>query len=280
MRFSTPRFTAVLIAPLLQCAVASAHAQRLSAAQLPGDRDFHFKRDSFTWSLLLELRRDGTYRKINASHFAARQSDAGTWQQRADGTVELASAQRMRDIEATPLRIFLHNEPTNVARLPELRVALREFLQRSLSESFPADEVAAAFPHRFVTGSFDQDAPDIHFDGWAGSGTSHRISRLELEKLDAAIGEFLDGKTRNIFSLRPARDGHRLVLLEIGSLIASPLELLRHRKIYRCRRTDATPDVFTWIDPRVFARENGAPHPFLFHPEMNDQIHPGDGTQP
>ncbi|HEX5646281.1 MAG TPA: hypothetical protein VFX56_04875 [Nitrospira sp.] len=162
------------------------------AFQLGGS---YFKYDGGKFSHYIELRSDGSYRRIARGHRYAEERDYGTWQQSETQKLLLRSDLRFHNINAGALVISMGNRE-RVKTLPHLRQRIQLFLKEHRAPEFPAEDVERIKASDLI-GDLTANAGDIIVLG------SKHVSRSDLEKLSGAINRFLSSNQKNLFALTP-----------------------------------------------------------------------------
>lgn len=159
------------------------------------DRTIYFKHNGGPFSHYLELRGDGSYRRVVRGHLYLEERDRGKWQQSKVRKLLLRSDQHFRNISSGDLLISMWQRD-RLKTLPDLRQRIQDFLKANPAQEFPAEEIE----HISETGvSVDSQAKssDIIVLG------AKRVNRSDLEKLLVAIDTFLPSGEKNVFTLVP-----------------------------------------------------------------------------
>ncbi len=166
----------------------------------------YFKYDGGKFSHYLELRSDGSYRRIARGHRYAEERDYGTWEQPEGQKLLLRSDLRFHNINAGALVISMGNRE-RVKTLPHLRKRIQLFLKDNRAPEFPAEDVERLRATDW-TGDPTASAGDITVLG------SKRVNRSDLEKLAGAINTFLSSNQKNVFTLIPLKDKTSTILVD------------------------------------------------------------------
>ena len=187
------RKIAVILVLLAGSMGGPASAEEDSRVPPPGGS--YYKYDGGRFAHYIELRSDGSYRRIARGHRYAEERDHGTWQQSETQKLLLWSDLRFHNINAGTLVISMVNRE-RVKTLPQLRKRIQLFLKENRASEFPA-EVVERIKATDLSGDFTADAGDITVLG------SKRVNRSDLEKLSGAIKTFLSSNQKNLFVLTP-----------------------------------------------------------------------------
>lgn len=187
------RKIAVILVLLAGSMGGSAGAEEDSRApQLEGS---YFKYDVGKFAHYIELRSDGSYRRIARGYRYAEERDHGTWRQTETQKLLLWSDLRFHNINAGALVISMGN-PERVKTLPHLRKRIQLFLKDNRAPEFPAEEVERIKASDLI-GDPTASAGDITVLG------AKHVRRSDLEKLSGAINTFLLSNQKNLFALTP-----------------------------------------------------------------------------
>lgn len=159
------------------------------------DRTMYLKHNGGPFSHYLELRGDGSYRRVVRGHLYLEERDRGKWQQNKVRKLLLRSDEHFRNISSGDLLISMWQRD-RLKTLPDIRQRIQDFLNANPAQEFPAGDVE----HISETGvSVDSQAKssDIIVLG------SKRVNRSDLEKLLVAIDRFLPSGEKNVFTLVP-----------------------------------------------------------------------------
>ena len=157
--------------------------------------DSYFKYDGGKFSHYIELRADGSYRRIARGHRYAEERDHGTWDQSETQKLLLRSDSRYHNINAGALVISMGNRE-RVKTLPHLKKRIQLFLKDNRAPEFPAEEVERIKASDLI------DDPTASVGDITVLGSRH-VSRSDLEKLSSAIHTFLSSNQKNLFALTP-----------------------------------------------------------------------------
>lgn len=227
------------------------------------DRAMYLKHTGGPFSHYIELRGDGSYRRVVRGHLYLEERDRGKWQQNKVRKLLLRSDQHFRNISSDDLLISMWQRD-RLKMLPDLRQRIQDFLTANPAQEFPAEEIE----HISETGvSVDPQAKgsDIIVLG------SKRVNRSDLEKLLVAIDAFLPSGEKNLFALVPLEyktatifvDDDRAQLTKsiiTGELTGSSTPVLGADK-YGYREIDAA----------QFDKELKEARPVLSQPEMSQR---------
>jgi len=155
----------------------------------------YFKYDGGKFSHYIELRSDGSYRRIARGHRYAEERDHGMWQQSESQQLLLWSDLRFHNINAGALIISMGNRERE-KMLPQLRKRIQLFLKEHRAPEFLAEDVERIKAMDLI-GEPAANAGEITVLG------SKRVHRSDLEKLSAAIHTFLSSNRKNLFALTP-----------------------------------------------------------------------------
>lgn len=175
--------------------VAGSMAGAEGDVRVSRDRTMYLKHNGGPFSHYLELRGDGSYRRVVRGHLYLEERDRGKWQQNKVRKLLLRSDQHFRNISSGDLLIPMWQRD-RLKTLPDLRQRIQDFLKANPAQEFPAEDVE----HISETGvSVDSQAKssDIIVLG------SKRVNRTDLEKLLVAIDTFLPSGEKNLFALAP-----------------------------------------------------------------------------
>ncbi|MBH0176936.1 MAG: hypothetical protein HP491_03515 [Nitrospira sp.] len=159
------------------------------------DRNLYLKHTGGQFSHYLELRGDGSYRRVVRGHLYLEERDRGKWQQSKVRKLLLRSDQHFRNISSGDLLISMWQRD-RLKTLPDLRQRIQDFLKANPAQEFPAEDIE----HISETGvSIDPQAKssDIIVLG------PKRVTRTDLEQLLVAIDAFLPSGEKNLFALVP-----------------------------------------------------------------------------
>jgi hypothetical protein len=159
------------------------------------DHTMYLKHSGGQFSHYLELRGDGSYRRVVRGHLYLEERDRGKWQQNKVRKLLLRSDQHFRNISSGDLLISMWQRD-RLKTLPDIRQRIQDFLKANPAQEFPAEDIE----HISETGvSIDPHtkSSDIIVLG------SKRVNRTDLEKLLVAIDTFLTSGEKNLFTLVP-----------------------------------------------------------------------------
>ncbi|MCP9451984.1 MAG: hypothetical protein NNA23_04800 [Nitrospira sp.] len=159
------------------------------------DRAMYLKHDGGTYTHYLELRADGSYRRVARGPQYSEERDRGTWQQTSSRNLLLRSDAHLRNISAGDLFISMR-QPERLKTLPDLKQRIQAFLKAHRSQEFPAEDI-----ERIRETTVGSDPPlkisDITVLG------SKWVQRSDVEKLVIEIDRFLASSEKNLFTLVP-----------------------------------------------------------------------------
>jgi hypothetical protein len=171
----------------------AAGAEEESGVTPPGDR--YFKYDGGKFAHYIELRSDGSYRRIARGQRYAEERDHGTWQQSETQKLLLWSDSRFHNITAGALVISMGNRE-RVKSLPSLRKQIQSFLKDNRAPEFLSEDVERIRATEWI------GDPTLPLGDITVLGSRH-VSRSDLEKLSGAISTFLSSNQKNLFALTP-----------------------------------------------------------------------------
>jgi len=159
------------------------------------DRTMYLKHNGGPFSHYLELRGDGSYRRVVRGHQYLEERDRGKWQQNKVRKLLLRSDQHFRNISSGDLLISMWQRD-RLKTLPDIRQRIQDFLTANPAREFSAEDVE----HISET--------SVSVDPRAKSGDiivlgAKRVNRSDLEKLLVAIDTFLPSGEKNLFALVP-----------------------------------------------------------------------------
>jgi hypothetical protein len=159
------------------------------------DHNIYFKHDGGKFSHYLELRGDGSYRRVARGHLYIEERDRGRWQQSNARKLLLRSDQHFRNISSGDLLISMW-QPDRLKTLPDLRQRIQNFLKANRTQEFLAEDVER-IRETAVSSDPNTKIGDIMVLG------SKRVHRSDVEKLLVAIDTFLPSGEKNLFTLVP-----------------------------------------------------------------------------
>jgi hypothetical protein len=165
------------------------------ASRVVPSGDQYFKYDGGKFAHYIELRSDGSYRRIARGQRYAEERDHGTWQQSEAHKLLLRSDLRFHNITAGALVISMGNRE-RMKTLPSLRKQIQLFLKDNRASEFPSEDV-----ERIRAAELIGDPTLIHGDITVLG--SKRVNRSDLEKLSGAIQAFLSSNQKDLFTLTP-----------------------------------------------------------------------------
>lgn len=164
-------------------------------SRLSRDGNTYFKHDGGKFSHYLELRPDGSYRRVARGHLYVEDRDHGKWRQNDARKLLLRSDQHFHNISSGDLLISMWHRD-RVKTLPDLRQRIQVFLKANRAQEFPAEDV-----ERIRETGVSSD-PDTNGGGIMVLGAK-RVHRSDVEKLLGAIDTFLSNGEKNLFTLVP-----------------------------------------------------------------------------
>jgi hypothetical protein len=189
LKYLLPTVGSILF--LLAGSVAGAEGD----SRVSHERNIYFKHDGGTFSHYLELRGDGSYRRVARGHLYVEERDRGRWRQSNARKLLLRSDQHFRNISSGDLLISMW-QPDRLKTLPGLRQRIQIFLKENRAQEFPAEDV-----ERIRETGVSSD-PDTSVGGIMVLGAK-QVHRSDLEKLLVAIDRFLPSGEKNLFTLVP-----------------------------------------------------------------------------
>lgn len=175
-------------------------------SRLSRDNNNYFKYDGGPFTHYLELRPDGSYRRVVRGHAYVEERDNGQWQQNNSGKLLLRSDQHFQNISSGALLVSMWHRD-RLKTLPDLRKKIQVFLKAHRAKEFPAGDVERI---RETDTGVDPDTKigDIMVLG------AKRVSRSDLEKLSFAIDTFLSNGEKNLFTLVPLEYKESTIFVE------------------------------------------------------------------
>lgn len=175
--------------------LAGSMADAEGDGQAHQDRHLYLKHDGGTFAHYLELRADGSYRRIAKGSQYIEERDHGTWRQNGERKLLLLSDAHLRNISSGDLLISMRQRD-RLKTLPDLRQRIQAFLKAYRSQEFPAEEIER-IRETSVGGDPYVKVADITVLGpkW--------VHRSDLEKLLVEIDRFLSSSEKNLFTLVP-----------------------------------------------------------------------------
>ncbi|MCP9439777.1 MAG: hypothetical protein NNA20_04225 [Nitrospira sp.] len=159
------------------------------------DRHRYLKHGGETFAHYLELRADGSYRRVAKGSQSIEERDHGKWRQNGERKLLLLSDAHLRNISSGDLLISMRQRD-RLKTLPDLRQRIQAFLKAYRSQEFPAEEIER-IRETSVGGDPHVKVPDITVLG------PKRVHRSDLEKLLVEIDRFLSSSEKNLFTLVP-----------------------------------------------------------------------------
>jgi len=166
-------------------------------SRLSRDNNNYFKYDGGSFTHYLELRPDGSYRRVVRGHAYVEERDNGQWQQNNAGKLLLKSDQHFQNISSGALLVSMWHRD-RVEALPDLRQKIQVFLKAHRAKEFLVEEVEG-IKGIGIGADLNAKVGDITVLG------AKRVQRSELEKLSSAIGTFLSSGEKNLFTLVPVQ---------------------------------------------------------------------------
>jgi len=166
-----------------------------AGSRLSRDNNNYFKYDGGSFTHYLELRPDGSYRRVVRGHAYMEERDHGKWQQNRGGKLLLRSDQHFQNISSGALLVSMWQRE-RVKALPDLKRKIQVFLKSHRAKEFPVEDVEGI---KGIGMGADLNAKvgDITVLG------AKRVGRSDLEKLSVAIDTFLSNGEKNLFALVP-----------------------------------------------------------------------------
>jgi hypothetical protein len=143
------------------------------------DRPVYLKHDGGTFLHYLELRPDGSYRRVARGHLYVEERDHGKWKQNDARKLLLRSNLRFRNINSGDLLIPMWHRD-RLKTLPDLRQRIHMFLKANRAKEFPA-ELVERIRETGVSTDSETNGGGILVLG------AKRVHRSDLEKLASAI---------------------------------------------------------------------------------------------
>lgn len=177
-----------------------------AGSRLSRDNNNYFKYDGGSFTHYLELRPDGSYRRVVRGHAYVEERDNGQWQQSNAGKLLLRSDQHFQNISSGALLVPMwHRDRLNT--LPDLRKKIQVFLKAHRAKEFPSQDVEHI--RETDTGmGLDTKIGDITVLG------AKQVSRSDLENLSSAIDSFLSSGEKNVFTLVPLEYKESIIFVE------------------------------------------------------------------
>ena len=176
---------------LLAGSVAAAEGE----LRVSRDRPVYLKHDGGTFLHYLELRPDGSYRRVARGHLYVEERDRGKWKQNDARKLLLRSDLRFRNINSGDLLIPMWHRD-RLKTLPELRQRIHMFLKKNRAKEFPA-ELVERIRETGVSTDSEMNGGGIMVLG------AKSVHRSDLDKLASAIDTFLSSSEKNLFTLVP-----------------------------------------------------------------------------
>ncbi|MCP9446672.1 MAG: hypothetical protein NNA22_03765 [Nitrospira sp.] len=161
------------------------------------DRHLYLKHDGGTFTHYLELRADGSYRRVAKGSQSIEERDHGKWRQNNERKLLLRSDAHLRNIGAGDLLISMRQRD-RLKTLPDLKQRIQAFLKAHRSQEFPPDDIER-IRETSVGGDLQIKVADITVLG------GRRVQRSDLEKLLGEIDRFLSSSEKNLFTLVPLK---------------------------------------------------------------------------
>jgi len=164
-------------------------------SRLSRDNNSYFKYNGGAFTHYLELRPDGSYRRVVRGRSYMEERDNGRWQQHTGGKILLRSDQHFQNISSGTLLVSMWQRD-RVKALPDLRKKIQVFLKAHRAKEFPVKDVEE-IKGIGLDADLDAKVGDITVLG------AKRVDRSDLEKLSVAIDSFLSSGEKNLFTLVP-----------------------------------------------------------------------------
>ena len=212
-----------------------------AGSRVSRDNNNYFKYDGGTFTHYLELRPDGSYRRVVRGQSYVEERDRGKWQQNQAGKLLLRSGQHFQNISSGALLVSMWHRD-RVEALPDLRQKIQVFLKAHRAQEFPVEDVEG-IKGIGMGGGLNVEVGDITVLG------AKRVGRSDLEKLSSAIDTFLSSGEKNLFTLVPVEyktgtiyvedDRARLAKSIIAGESAGPSDSIQAADKYGYRKIDA-----------------------------------------
>lgn len=159
------------------------------------DRHLYLKHDGGTFAHYLELRADGSYRRVAKGSQYIEERDHGKWRQNGERRLLLRSDAHLRNISSGDLLISMRQRD-RLKTLPDLKQRIQAFLKAHRSQEFPPEDIER-IRETSIGGDLHIKVADITVLG------ARRVQRSDLEKLVGEIDRFLSSSEKNLFTLVP-----------------------------------------------------------------------------
>ncbi|MDH5667938.1 MAG: hypothetical protein OEY86_08005 [Nitrospira sp.] len=166
-----------------------------AGSHLSKDSNNYFKYDGGSFTHYLELRPDGSYRRVVRGRLYVEERDKGKWQQNNTGKLLLRSDQHFQNISSGALLVSMWHRD-RLKTLPDLQRKIQVFLKAHRAKEFPTLDVERIRETDTGVG-LDAKIGDITVLG------AKRVNRSDLEKLSSKIDTFLSAGEKNLFTLVP-----------------------------------------------------------------------------
>jgi hypothetical protein len=163
--------------------------------RLSRDHNNYFKYEGGAFTHYLELRPDGSYRRVVRGRAYVEERDNGKWQQHNTGKLLLRSDQHFQNISSGALLVSMWQRD-RVEALPDLRQKIQVFLKAHRAQEFPVEDIEG-IKGIGIGADLDAKIGNITVLG------AKRVGRSDLEKLSTAIDTFLSSGQKNLFTLVP-----------------------------------------------------------------------------
>ena len=280
MHFPKSRFVVSLwLAAAGLCATLGSARADDDVFQLPQDRGTVFRESGISDTDYVQFKKDGIYRRIVRAHMGVMTWDHGTWRQKKSGVVVLRSKEKVVPVRSGPLVINPETVRCLKAFQP-LENDMTRFLARDTRQVYTAKEIKDAW--RYAPWDIKISAVDID------KGTNS-VTRKQVADLLGAWSKYLRSDIAEVTHVTPIAYKNTVVLVwhECDHTWWFPEEkpktldekLKRVRELLKEEAKTGKPmgpTLYTRIDQREFESESQTTQPFLFFPEMNGRIQPGN----
>ena len=232
-------------------------------SRLSRDNNNYFKYKGGAFTHYLELRPDGSYRRVVLGRSYVEERDNGRWQQNNGGKLLLRSDQHFQNISSGALLVSMWHRD-RLEALPDLRQKIQVFLKAHRAKEFPVEDIEG-LKGIGIGADLDAKIGDITVLG------AKRVGRSELEKLSVAIDTFLSSGEKNLFTLVPVAYKASTIFVEddraqlARSIIADELA--------GSSNSAQAADKFGYqeIDAAQFNKEVKEAETVLVQPQMNER---------
>lgn len=249
--------------------------------RLPQDRDTFFRERGITETDYLHFQKAGSYRRIVRAHMGVLTWDHGTWKQDASGVIVLRSKEQVKPVRCGPLTIAPGTVDCLKAFQP-LKNDISQFLARDNRQVYPAKEIADAWQYPSPRASVMMSAVKVDKE-------TKSVTRAQLVALLSAWSKHVAGDVAEVAHVTALAHKDKVVLVwdEHDTTFWFPDEKPKsfEEKLKRVRESlkreaetgkPQGPTLYTRIPQPEFETESRTTQPFLFYPEMNGRIRPGE----